>query len=398
MPSTRTRRRFLTACGAASVGVVAGCLGSDAGHDAAAGAAGDRTDWPTAGHDAANTNYAPGAPAIRGLSEVNRVDDRFGSAQPVVADGTLFLVGDTLRTVDVDSGEQGWAIEPEDGQGNFWAAPTVRDGTVYLANGHRRVHAVDAESGQKRWTADVDVGSYVSPRLDEDGEALYVGGEGHVSRLDAETGEGEWTRDLFGQVRQPLAVRRGVVYAVTEGGELYALDEYGDGYWRVDLPAKCQTPPTSVGRQVFVGTFDGFVHAVDTTRANLAWSTEVGGFAKGGIAVADGTVYADGGRKLHALDADTGERRWAFDVGTTGDHTPVVAGDTVLTTGDRLYGLKPDGGLSNGAIRQEALRFSYPTGGYAGPTSVADNRVYVTARLGDEEGNQTTAVLMLEPS
>jgi outer membrane protein assembly factor BamB len=149
---------------------------------------------------------------------------------------------------------------------------------------------------------------------------------------------------------------------------------------------------------VFVGTFDGFVHAVDTTRANLAWSTEVGGFAKGGIAVADGTVYADGGRKLHALDADTGERRWAFDVGTTGDHTPVVAGDTVLTTGDRLYGLKPDGGLSNGAIRQEALRFSYPTGGYAGPTSVADNRVYVTARLGDEEGNQTTAVLMLEPS
>ena len=398
MPSTQTRRRFLAACGAACLGAVAGCLGSDGGRDAAADAAGDRTDWPTAGHDAANTNYVPGANTIRSVSEVRRVDNRLGSAQPVVADGTLYLVGDTLRALDVDSGETRWEVAPEDGQGNFWAAPTVRGGTVYVANGHQRVHAIDAASGERRWTAAVDVGSYVTPRLDEDGEAVYVGGEGHVSRLDPETGEKEWTHDLFGQVRQSVAVRRGVVYAVTEGGELYALDEYGDGYWRVDLPAKCQTPPTLAGRQVFVGTFDGFIHAVDTTRANLAWSTEVGGFAQGGIAVADGTVYADGGRKLHALDVDSGEKRWAFDVGTTGDHTPVVAGDTVFTTGDRLYGLKPSGGFSNGSIRQEALRFSHLTGGYAGPMNVADGRVYVTARLGDAEGNQTTTLLVLEPS
>ncbi|AUV82972.1 hypothetical protein C2R22_16065 [Salinigranum rubrum] len=397
MPSTQTRRRFLAACGAASLGAAAGCLADD-GHDAAADAAGDRTDWPTAGHDGANTNYVPGANTIRGVSEARRVDDRLGSAQPIVADGTLYLVGDTLRALDLDSGETNWEVAPEDGQGNFWAAPTVRDETVYVANGHQRVHAIDATSGEKRWTTAVDVGSYVTPRLDDDGEAVYVGGEGHVSRLDAETGDEEWSHDLFGQVRQSVAVRRGVVYAVTEGGELYALDEYGDGYWRVDLPAKCQTPPTLAGRQVFVGTFDGFVHAVDTARANLAWSTEVGGFAKGGIAVADSTVYADGGRSLHALDVDSGEKRWAFDVGTTGDHTPVVAGDTVFTTGDRLYGLKPGGGFSNGTIRQEALRFSHPTGGYAGPMSVADGRVYVTARLGDAEGNQTTTLLVLEPA
>ncbi len=396
MPSTRTRRRFLATCGTAALGAVTGCLGSDDGHDAAADAAGGRSDWPTAGHDAANTNYVPSAPAIRSVRELRRFEDRLGSAQPVVADGTLYLVGDTLRALGVENGETKWEISPEDGQGSFWAAPTIREGTVYLANGHQRVHAIDAASGEKRWTAAVDVGSYVTPRLDEDDEAVYVGGEGHVSRLDAETGERQWTHDLFGQVRQPVAVRRGVVYAVTEGGELYALDEYGEGYWRVDLPAKCQTPPTLAGRAVFVGTFDGFVHAVDTTRANLAWSTEVGGFAKGGIAVADGTVYADGGRKLHALDVDSGERRWAFDVRTTGDHTPVVAGNTVFTTGDRLYGLKPDGGVSNGAFRREALRFSHPTGGYAGSMSVADGRMYVTARADDAEGNQTTTLLVLE--
>jgi len=396
MPSTQTRRRFLAACGACGLGSFTGCLGSDGGHDAAADAAGDRIDWPTVGHDQANTNYVPDAPSIRGVTEVARFESGLNASQPVVVDGILYHIADTLRAIDVESGDDRWSVAPEEKQGNFWAAPTVRNGTVYLANGHQRVHAVDAETGEKRWTTEVDVGSYVTPTLGHDGETLFVGGEGHVSGLDTATGEVAWTHDLFGQVRNTLAYRRGVVYAVTEGGELYALDEYGDGYWRVDLPAKCQTPPTLAGRQVFVGTFDGSVHAVDTTRANLAWSTEVGGFAKGGIAVADGTVYADGGRKLHALDTDSGTKQWAFDVGTTGDHTPVVAGDTVFTTGKRLYALKPDGGFSNGAVRQETLRFSHPTGGYAGPMSVADGRVYVTARIGAEEGNQTTAVLVLD--
>jgi outer membrane protein assembly factor BamB len=239
----------------------------------------------------------------------------------------------------------------------------------------------------------------VTPTLDVDGEAVFVGGDGHVSRLDAATGEVTWTNELFGQVRETLAYQRGLVYAVTEGGELYALDEHdGGGYWRVDLPAKCQTPPTVVRDSVYVGTFDGSVHAVDTSRANLAWSTDVGGFAKGGIAVADGTVYADGGRKLHAMDAERGAKRWAFDVGSTGDHTPVVAGDTVYTTGDRLYALKPGGGITDGRLRTDAIRFTHATSGYAGPMSVADGRLFVTARLGEAEGNQTTALLILEPA
>jgi outer membrane protein assembly factor BamB len=399
MPST-TRRRFLAACGVGALSTATGCSGADGSRNAASAtdAAGDRTDWPTAGHDRANTNAIPGAPSIRGVTRMHRFDSGLNAAQPIVADGTLYHVTDALRAIDVESGEERWALSPEEGQGNFWAAPTVDGDTVYLANGHQRVHAVDAASGEKRWTTELDVGTRCSPTLDHDGEALFVGGEGHVSRLDTETGEVAWTHELFGQVQETLAVDRQVVYAVTEGGELYALDEYGDGYWRVDLPAKCGMPPTVVQDSVYVGTFDGFVHAVDTSRANLAWSTEVGGFAKGGIAVAEDTVYADGGRELHAMYRDTGGHRWSFDVGTTGDHTPVVAGETVYTTGDRLYALKPGGGVSNGTIRQDAVRFTHETGGYAGPMSVADGRLFVTARLGDEEGDVTTALLVLEPS
>jgi outer membrane protein assembly factor BamB len=393
-----SRRRFLTAAGSVAGAAVAGCLDASDGPDRAASTAGDRTDWPTAGHDRANTNYVPDAPSVRGVARAGRVESGLNATQPVVVDGVLYHVADGLLAVDVESGEERWRLAPEDGQGNFWAAPTVHDGTVYLANGHRRVHAVDAATGETRWTTEVDVGARASPTLGHDGEALFVGGNGHVSRLAAATGEVEWRREVFGQVVRPVALRPPLVYAVTEGGELYAFGEFGDGYWRVDLPAKCGTAPTVVDDRVYLGTFDGRVHAVDGDRAALAWSTEVGGFAKGGVAVADGTVYADGGRELHALDADTGERRWAFDVGATGDHTPVVAGDTVYTTGDRLYALKPGGGLSDGAVRSDAVRFTHRTGGYAGPMSVADGRLFVTGRTGDAEGNQTTVLFVLDPA
>ena len=379
---------------------VAGCLGSD-DDESGGGSNGDNSDgegtgWLTAGYDRANTNHVPDMRAIRGVSRTKRFDSGLNATQSIVAEGTLYHSTDRLSAVDLESGEERWAVAPEDGQGNFWAAPTVHGGTVYLANGHQRVHAVDAENGEKRWTTELDVGTRCSPSLDHDGEALFVGGDGHVSRLDTETGDVVWTRDLFGQFQETLASHRGVVYAVSEGGELYALDEYGDGYWRVDLPAKCQTPPTVAERHVYVGTFDGFVHAIDTSRASIAWSTEVGGFAKGGIAVDDDTVYADGGRTLHAMDADTGEKRWEFDVGTTGNHTPVVAGDTVFTTGEKLYALKPDGGFSNGRIREEMIRFTHATGGYGGPMSVADGRLFVTARLDEDQSNTTDALLILE--
>jgi outer membrane protein assembly factor BamB len=399
MPSTRTcptRRQLLATCGAVTLTASGGCLDGLTGTDDTDGGDG-RANWPTAGYDRANTNHSPEAGAVRGVTEATRIDG-WVRTQPVVVDGTVYLTGGRLRAVDVDSGEEQWTVAPEEGQGNFsWAAPTVHDDTVYVANGHQRVHAIDAATGETQWTTGIDVGSYLSPTVGRNGEALFVGGDGHVSRLDAGTGAVEWTTDLFGQVRRTLGYRASVVYAVTEGGELYALDDGdGGGYWRVDLPAKSQCSPTVGRQQVYVGTFDGFVHAVDTDRANLAWSTEVGGFAKGGIAVTDDTVYADGGRRLHAMDADSGKKQWAFDVGTTGDHAPVVTGDTVYTTGDRLYALKPDGGLTGGTVRQETIRFTHRVGGYAGPMSVADGRLFVSARGDGAEGNQTNVLLVLE--
>ncbi|WP_227374513.1 hypothetical protein [Haladaptatus halobius] len=61
MLSHAPRRRFLAALGTAAIAATAGCNSTSASDDEAADAAGDRIDWPTLGHDGANTGYNPEA-------------------------------------------------------------------------------------------------------------------------------------------------------------------------------------------------------------------------------------------------------------------------------------------------------------------------------------------------
>lgn len=132
-------------------------------------------------------------------------------------------------------------------------------------------------------------------------------------------------------------------------------------------------------------------------RGQIEWSTAIGGFAKGGIGVADGTVYADGGRKLHALSVESGKNRWHVDVGTIGDHPPVIVGDTVYTGGDRLRALKPDGGVGTDGFRVEPARFTAEVGTYVGQLSAANGSLYAVVSQGTGD-DQRTSLVRLDPA
>ena len=373
MPS---RRSLLATIGAAGAAGIAGCS-SSSGYDRAAMDAGDATDWPTAGHDRHHTRYIPDGTGPRsGVTERWRVPTGLHTAEPVVAGGTVFLVtGADVLALDAQTGEKRWSVAPENRAATYWAAPTVYEGVAYVA-GDERVRAFDVDTGRERWAHEFGELTTATPTLSTSGTGLFVAAGETVARLDRETGAVDWQRRLFGQVRRAVAVRTLMVVVATEGGDVYALSaDSGDGYWHTALPDYCQSTPTVVGDRTFVGCFDGNLYAIGG-RGQVEWTTEIGGFAKGGIGVADGTVYADGGRELHAVDAESGERRWRVDVGTTGDHPPVIVGDTVYTGGDRLRALEPGGGIGTGDLRVGAARFTADVGRYVGPLSAANGSLY----------------------
>ena len=80
-------------------------------------------------------------------------------------------------------------------------------------------------------------------------------------------------------------------------------------------------------------------------RAN--WLVKLGDKINGGLAIVDGTVYADSfDRKLYAIDAATGDVRWSAQADNTLMSTPVVQDGLVIVGSGRDGFLKPDDMIS----------------------------------------------------
>jgi outer membrane protein assembly factor BamB len=371
MPS---RRQFLASLGTVGTASLAGCTGNS--YDAAADAAGDATDWPTFGHDARNTNYNPqGSAPTASATERWRVESSRLSAQPVVADGTVYApVGADVLAIDAASGELKWSVDPDNRGAIYWAPPTVYEGVVYLGDGNERLRAFDAETGELLWERIFDgepfEGIYGTPTTSIRGLTVGTAG-GTVYTVDPETGETVCQTSVFGRIESTVAVDPPLIYAVTSGGDVYTFGSGGRGYWQTGLPNTSNATPAVVDGRAYVGCDDGKLYAIDSD-GTIAWSTGVGGFARGGVAVADGRVFAADGIGLTAVDAESGRRLWRSRVDVNGSATPVVVGDTVYVAGDELYGFAVDGGVGVDLLRVGERRFGEPFAGGVGSVAAGD--------------------------
>jgi outer membrane protein assembly factor BamB len=101
--------------------------------------------------------------------------------------------------------------------------------------------------------------------------------------------------------------------------------------WKFQTGDAVVSSPVLSGGQVFVGSLDGSVYALDAATGDEVWKVDTGAPVSGSAAVADGTVYiASENGHLYALDAATGKIQWNQTM--TGKHpagSPLVYGDRV---------------------------------------------------------------------
>jgi outer membrane protein assembly factor BamB len=111
--------------------------------------------------------------------------------------------------------------------------------------------------------------------------------------------------------------------------------------------------PLISGSQVFTMDTDGTVASFDLGTGHRLWSTSTkpkknrSSNLGGGIAVADGRVYAATGRgELLALDVGSGDILWRVDLGGPARSSPTVVGGAVfiVTIDQRLIAASTDGG------------------------------------------------------
>ena len=149
-----------------------------------------------------------------------------------------------------------------------------------------------------------------------------------------------WHHHTGGWIVYSPTVADGVVYFGSDDNHVYALDAVtGDLLWRFETGGVIRSSPTVTDGAVHVGSNDNHVYALAASTGELLWKHDTGDWVQYSPAVSGGTVYlaalAGGGRRVHALDAATGEPLWVAEmpVPFNPELAPAVVGDKVYAPG-----------------------------------------------------------------
>jgi len=196
----------------------------------------------------------------------------------------------------------------------------------------------------ERWRFGIDRGITASPAV-VGGTVYLTALEGSIYALDAATGERLWLSAASFPLFGTPAVEGGIVYVSDGGGYLHALSEgrregsdgegparhAGEFLWQVRGHAGFTASPTVVDGSVYLGTYEGDLHAFDATDGTSIWVDILGDNVDVAPAVSGGTVYATVPRGVvYALDAESGGRIWQTPLRVALTKAPVVYEGSVL--------------------------------------------------------------------
>lgn len=321
------------------------------------------------------------------------MDGGMYTAEPVVADGTMYLAVTTAHTPSESEGYVA-AYDPEE-RATVWkregisrpGTPTLGDGTVYFqtygsedadASGF---FAVDSESGETKWHESDSFG--LSDSLVADGR-LFAKRFGDACQLDPETGDVLWKTE---------GVSGGMCHAdgtLFYGGGIALNADDGSVLWDA-------SDDEDELRTVVDGSVYGVVNGGESGPAVIARSTEDGavrwshslgieGFWWGSqLTVTDERVCFRIGNTIVALDAKSGDEAWTYETNTALAGA-LSAGDGTLYAGGRTNPETDTGGAVVIAVDLASgeLEWDHVLGGWEfddyGPAAlfpvVADGKVY----------------------
>jgi outer membrane protein assembly factor BamB len=357
-----------------------------------------------AGGDAAHTATATGPPPPYRQAWATRVGESGPIAGPVVAEGSVVVVGpNSVTALAADTGNVRWKRPRTPGP---IAPAAIENELVLYAEGNGARSAVVAAplgGGEEVWR--LPTRSPVVGGATVVGGAAYLSGRnGAVEAVVMESGDREWSFEAAGRVATPPAVSNGTVLVMAEGfksgrATVHALDaSTGEEEWRFspDRITVGASALTVADDTVVFGLGDLNVYALDLRTGRERWSARSRApFAPRMAPSFDRAVLiGDQLGRLYRLTAASGEEQWVFRLpGNLVTGSPAVAGGTGVI-GDA------SGQMSAIDLRTGHLVWKEQLSRRAlSPVAIAENRIYVASDgrvislVGDREG-----VLLDEPS
>ncbi len=320
-------------------------------------------------------------------------DNPRGWAGPELADDTLYVSTDPGKMSALDPGDftQKWVFPPKEEKDlklkGIYGAPVVEGDTVYFGAYDGKVYAVRAAEGTQAWVAPFETGGPVVGRLalTEDKSTLFAtSDDGKLYGLDPASGElkvGPF--DAGDSILAGALVDGAYVYVASVNGKLFKLDAKTlEPAWDrpFEADAGLLTDPVLTGEgTILVGGIDYKLHAVDAETGQKVWSSRADNWFWGRPLVDRGTVYAPSlDKHVYALDLATGRKKWAFSTDAPVRSGPILAGDAlvIVDKGGTAYFLDP----ANGSTKRSPVEIE--TTVLSDPLPL-DEKVLIVAQGGD---------------
>jgi len=230
------------------------------------------------------------------------------ASSPVVIDGVLYFgtLDGALYALTGGKKRPRWKRQVESA---FECSPTVANGVLYAGNVDGNVRALDARTGKEIWRFKTDGQVESSPSVGA--SVVVVTSKGHgVYALDADRGAMRWVvQTEIHKEYTSAAVGNDSCCICSTNGHVYSLD-MNDGTQRWHYPARGviepSAPPVISDGVLYVGTREGYVHALTLDAGDWVWSRKIGDDIPSQVVVVDGVVYACSSASVYTLDAKTG--------------------------------------------------------------------------------------------
>ncbi len=260
----------------------------------------------------------------------------------VVTDDLYLSVdpGGGLHALDVEDGELVWS---HDGDGSSVAGVDLHDDLAVYTSGNT-TYGVDVSDGSQRWTLRERTPSASTANVVSG--SVFVGRAAEVYELGSISGGARWSYETGGSVRARPAYDGEHVYAGSDDGKLYCLDE-DLVEWELDIGGDVRAAPVVYGDVVHVVNTRGDYHGVDVDSGEEEWSRRLHTRVDRDAAIGAGHLFVptDEG-VLIAFDSDTGVEQWRFETEGSSAYPPFVADEAVyFTTGSTAYCLDAEEGV-----------------------------------------------------
>lgn len=274
-----------------------------------------------------------------------------------------------------------WTFTTED---EIRSSPIALGDRIYIGSYDTNIWALETKTGELVWKKATEGGIAVTPAIDTDYKQLLFGSEdytfnswgyrdarlnwtyttsdkirssatvahGHVFfgsddgklyALIAHNGRFMWDYTTDAPIRSKPCVTNDRIIFGNEGGEIVALELNGTKKWGISAKrAVTSSPVVDEENFVYVGSFDGFLYALDGDNGFTQWRYRTTAPIISTPALGRGFVYfgsADG--KLYCVNTSTGKERWHFTTEKPIVSSPFLHGDTVYFGGtdNKLYAI-----------------------------------------------------------